>query len=138
MDKIESTWVEIRLVHDDFDKKTSMAACDLENTANGNKIGIDLKDTDNFQARKGFVKLATDNPPSGSYKVMCMTSAGKVYETGRNDILQVLNSLDVEVVSIQVKNSNESHSVKMVVNLNQPNEASIDEIFCFHRKAKNL
>lgn len=138
MDKIESTWVEIRLVHEDFDKKTSMAACELENTLDGNKIAIDLKDTDNFKARKGFVKLATDNPPSGSYKVMCMNSAGKVYETGRNDIFQVLNSLDVEVVSVDVKKSNESHSVKMVVNLNQPNEASIDEVFCFHRKAKNL
>ena len=135
IDKMESDYVEIRLLHDDFNRKISMKQCNLNDVRGTNRINFE-----DVEVKKGFVKLGVNNTAAGSYYVICSTVDDVQYETGQNDILNIFNSLDVKVLSVEVSEGSEegSQSVKIVTDLNQPNEDSVDEVFCFYRKAKNL
>ena len=94
IDKIRSTYSEVRLKHEDFNKKNGKKYnCFLEDTAT-DKNKFQFVDV---EIGNGFIKLGKENPPSGSYKVRCYEEPDMVYETGENDILNIYNSLDVQV-----------------------------------------
>ena len=59
-----------------------------------------------------------------------------IYETGENDVLTIVNSLDVVVNGIIAQaDSSGNNSVLINVDINHQD---IDKIYCFYRKAKNL
>ena len=134
-----SNYVQVRLQHDGIKKKGNVTSynCFLVNTlASAASTNIKFGDA---VVRKGFIKLGVENPPTGTYKIKCYgKQSDLVYETGENHLLNIYNSLDVEVTSVEVTEQNNTKSLTIFTNLNQPNADNIEDVFCFYRKAKNL
>ena len=129
-DKMRSSYVQVRFYNDKIKK---------ENTTNYNCeiiMGDERHKFESVGARKGFLKLGIEDPPTGSYKVSC-NGAGEAFETGKNDVLDIVNSLDVEVLSAQVSGEEETKTVKLSVNINNVG-SKVEDVYCFYRKSKNL
>ena len=145
VDKISSSFVQIRMLDEGIKNKTKEPwnlkesvleqawKCMLEDY-NNNEISHRF---DSILIKKGFIKLGIENPPSGSYRVKCFFKPMDfIYETGENDLLTIVNSLDVVVNGIIAQaDSSGNNSVLINVDLNHQD---IDKIYCFYRKAKNL
>ena len=143
VDKISSSFVQIRLLDEGIKNKTKEPwnlkesvleqawKCMLEDY-NNNEISHRF---DSILIKKGFIKLGIENPPSGSYRVKCFFKPMDfIYETGENDKLTIVNSLDVVVNSpYALPPGNKS----LLINVDLNHEA-IEKVYCFYRKAKNL
>ena len=130
-DKIRSSYVQVRFYNDKIQKKGNNTNYNCEII-----MGDEKHKFESVDVRKGFLKLGIKDPPTGTYKVSCK-GAGEAFETGKNDFLDIFNSLDVEVLSAEVSGEEETKTVKLSVNVNNIG-SNVEEVYCFYRKSKNL